>query len=61
MLGVALVSPVHALGTVLFSVHMIQHEMLMLVAAPLLVLGRPLPRFLRSTSPAVATSAWSMG
>jgi cytochrome c oxidase assembly factor CtaG/cytochrome c2 len=47
-LGVALISPVHALGTVLFAAHMVQHEMLMLVAAPLLVLGRPLPRFLRA-------------
>jgi putative membrane protein len=48
VLGVALVSPVHALGTVLFSAHMIQHEMLMLIAAPLFVLGRPLPLFLRA-------------
>jgi putative membrane protein len=47
-LGVALVSPLHAFGAVLFSAHMIQHEMLMLVAAPLLVLGRPLPLFLRA-------------
>ena len=47
-LGVALVSPVHALGGVLFSAHMVQHEVLMLVAAPLLVLGRPLPSFLRA-------------
>jgi cytochrome c oxidase assembly factor CtaG len=39
---------VHALGTVLFTAHMIQHELLMLVAAPLLVLGRPLPLFLRA-------------
>jgi putative membrane protein len=46
-LGIALVSPLHALGAVLFSAHMIQHEVLMLVAAPLLVLGRPLPLFLR--------------
>jgi cytochrome c oxidase assembly factor CtaG len=38
----ALVSPVAALSRVLFSVHMTQHEVLMLVAAPLLVLGRPL-------------------
>jgi putative membrane protein len=45
-LGVALVSPVHGLGAVLFSAHMIQHEVLMLIAAPLLVLGRPLPLFL---------------
>jgi putative membrane protein len=47
-LGVALVSPVHALGAVLFSAHMLQHEVLMLIAAPLLVLGRPLPLFLRA-------------
>jgi len=42
----ALVSPVHAWGQVLFSAHMSQHEILMLVAAPLLVLGRPLIAFL---------------
>jgi cytochrome c oxidase assembly factor CtaG len=40
-LFVALVSPVHAWSRMLFSVHMTQHELLMLVAAPLLVLGRP--------------------
>ena len=45
-LVVALVSPLHALGAVLFSAHMVQHAVLMLVAAPLLVLGRPLPFFL---------------
>jgi cytochrome c oxidase assembly factor CtaG len=45
-LFVALVSPVHAWGQVLFSAHMTQHEILMLVAAPLLVLGRPLVTFL---------------
>jgi putative membrane protein len=45
-LFVALVSPVHAWGRVLFSAHMSQHEILMLVAAPLLVLGRPLIAFL---------------
>jgi putative membrane protein len=39
---VALVTPLDALGSVLFSAHMVQHELLMLVAAPLLVLGRPL-------------------
>jgi putative membrane protein len=41
-LVVALVSPLDALGAILFSAHMAQHEVLMLVAAPLLVLGRPL-------------------
>lgn len=45
-LFVALVSPVHAWGQVLFAAHMTQHEILMLVAAPLLVLGRPLIAFL---------------
>ena len=39
---VALVSPIHPWGEVLFSVHMTQHEILMLVAAPLFVLSRPL-------------------
>lgn len=41
-LFIALVSPLHAWGRVLFSAHMTQHEILMLVAAPLLVLSRPL-------------------
>jgi putative membrane protein len=41
-LAVALVSPLHRLGSVLFSGHMVQHELLMVVAAPLLVLGRPI-------------------
>lgn len=45
-LFVALVSPLHPWGEVLFSAHMTQHEILMLVAAPLLVLGRPLVPFL---------------
>ena len=34
------------MGEVLFSAHMIQHEVMMLVAAPLLVLGRPLTPYL---------------
>ncbi|HYU24929.1 MAG TPA: cytochrome c oxidase assembly protein [Thermoanaerobaculia bacterium] len=45
-LVVALVSPLDALGGILFSAHMAQHEVLMVVAAPLLVLGRPLAAFL---------------
>jgi putative membrane protein len=39
---IALVSPLHPWGEVLFSAHMTQHEILMLVSAPLLVLSRPL-------------------
>jgi putative membrane protein len=42
----ALISPVDALGAILFSAHMAQHELLILVAAPLMVLGRPLAPFL---------------
>ena len=45
-LVVALVSPLHPLGGVLFSAHMAQHEVLMVIAAPLLALGRPLVPFL---------------
>jgi putative membrane protein len=48
---VALVSPLDALGGVLFSAHMAQHEVLMLVAAPLLVLGRPLAVSLWALAP----------
>jgi putative membrane protein len=40
-LFVALVSPLDALGGAVFSAHMVQHMVLMLVAAPLLVLGNP--------------------
>lgn len=45
-LVIALVSPLDALGGSLFSAHMTQHEVLMIVAAPLLILGRPLAAFL---------------
>jgi cytochrome c oxidase assembly factor CtaG len=45
-LFIALISPLHSWGRVLFSAHMTQHEVLMLVAAPLLVLGRPLIAFM---------------
>jgi putative membrane protein len=57
----ALVSPVHAWGGVLFAAHMTQHELLMLVAAPLLVLSRPLGPFLWALpkSWAVTLARWS--
>jgi putative membrane protein len=41
-LAVALASPLDAMGAALFSAHMVQHELLMIVAAPLLVHGQPL-------------------
>lgn len=50
----ALVSPLHRWGEGLFTAHMVEHELVMAVAAPLIVLGRPggavlwgLPRALR--------------
>lgn len=51
-LVVALVSPLDTLGGLLFSAHMVQHELLMVVAAPLLVLGRPLAAWTWAFAPA---------
>lgn len=48
VLALALLSPLHPLGEALFSAHMVQHELLMVVAAPLLVLGRPLVPWLHA-------------
>lgn len=48
VLALALLSPLHPLGEVLFSAHMVQHELLMVVAAPLLVLGRPIVPWLHA-------------
>jgi putative membrane protein len=42
VLAWSLISPLHPLGEALFSAHMAQHELLILVAAPLLVMARPL-------------------
>lgn len=67
VLAVALVSPLHAMGSALFSAHMTQHELLLSGAAPLLVLGRPgvafawaLPRSWTQGAARVAhaTGAW---
>ena len=42
VLCVALLSPLDEWGARLFWMHMVQHELLMVIAAPLLVTGRPL-------------------
>lgn len=42
----SVVPPIDSLSIQFFSVHMIQHELMMLVGAPLLILGRPLQRCL---------------
>ncbi len=43
VLAVALLSPIDALGDFLFFMHMIEHLLLIMWAAPLLVLANPLP------------------
>ena len=50
-IGLALVSPVEAYEGQLFSVHMVQHMLLELVAAPLLLAGAPITLALRASSP----------
>jgi putative membrane protein len=67
-----LLPPIDTHATRVFSVHMFQHEMLMLVAAPLLVAGRPVVAFLwalpagsrtrvtRSRGAAAVTAAWGV-
>ena len=40
-LAFALCSPLHALGTRIFAAHMVEHEILMVISAPLQVLSRP--------------------
>jgi len=42
----ALVSPLHVAGTESFAAHMVEHELIMAVAAPLLVLARPVGAYL---------------
>lgn len=43
VIGVALMSPIAALDDQLFFVHMFQHELLITVAPPLLLLANPMP------------------
>ena len=50
---VALLSPVERYETVLLSVHMVQHMLLQLVAAPLLLLAAPVTLALRVAPPGV--------
>jgi putative membrane protein len=45
VLAAALLGPLDEWSTRSFAVHMVQHEILMLIVAPLLVLGRPLARW----------------
>jgi putative membrane protein len=51
--ALALLSPIDAVGQSLFAVHMVQHLLLIMVAAPLLTLGEPLVPMLFALSPGV--------
>ncbi|HSJ64206.1 MAG TPA: cytochrome c oxidase assembly protein [Gemmatimonadaceae bacterium] len=52
LMAVALISPLDALGSALFAAHMTQHEVMIVLAAPLLVLGRPVIPVLWALPPA---------
>ncbi len=53
VLVLALTSPIEAYEGQLFSVHMVQHMLIELVAAPLLLAGAPITLALRAASPSV--------
>lgn len=50
VLFLALESPIDGYADRLFSVHMVQHTLIMMVAAPMLLLGRPITLALMGTS-----------
>ncbi len=52
-IAIALQSGIERYDTALFSVHMVQHILLTLVAAPLIALGAPITLALRAASPRV--------
>lgn len=56
-LAIALLSPIDAFAQHSFAIHMVQHELLMVVAAPLIVLGRPLEALLWGVPPQVRRTA----
>lgn len=60
-LVVALVSPVATYAEALLSVHMVQHLLLVLVAAPLLLAAHPLPVLLGALPPGVAADVRRAG
>jgi putative membrane protein len=51
VLLVALMPPLDGMGELSFAAHMVQHELLMALAAPLLVLGRPLEAWTWALAP----------
>jgi cytochrome c oxidase assembly factor CtaG len=53
----SILPPLDSLSIQFFSVHMIQHELMMLVGAPLLIFGRPLQRCVVGLPGAIRPSA----
>jgi cytochrome c oxidase assembly factor CtaG len=53
----AIASPIDAFASLLLQVHMLQHLLLMMIAAPLLLLGAPAIALLRGLPPRFAKSA----
>lgn len=45
-IAISLLSPIDTFGSFLFVMHMIQHELLVMIAPPLLLLANPFPVFL---------------
>lgn len=60
-LAAALTSPLHWLGERLFTAHMIEHEIVMAVAAPLLALARPVGAFLWALPPRIRRGLGALG
>ena len=50
VIAIALMSGIDSYDTTLFSVHMVQHLLLTLVAAPLIALGAPITTLLRAAT-----------
>jgi putative membrane protein len=61
LLVLALVSPLHWLGERLFTAHMIEHEILMTLAAPLLVVARPVGAMLWALAPRMRRTVGGLG
>lgn len=53
VLVIALLSPLATYDTELFAVHMWQHMLIVMIAAPLLLLGTPITLVLRAASPRI--------
>ncbi|RSV40374.1 cytochrome c oxidase assembly protein [Sphingomonas sp. ABOLD] len=61
VLAAALVSPLHEAGERSFTAHMTEHELIMLLAAPLLVLAEPLSAMLWAFPPGARRTLGAFG